>query len=149
LQQLSAEINACNSIAVHIRCTDRKDAGNLSLYGEIGADYFAGGVAYIAAKKSNPHLYIFSDDIEMARQYVPAGYPCTYVSRHITKAAIEDMYLMAECRNIVATNSTFSWWAAYLNKHADKIVVMPERWYNIAPFDYKDVYYPGWVKIKN
>lgn len=149
LEPLANEMRSRNSVAVHIRCTDRKDAANLLLYGEIPKSYFEAGVEYINEKKGNLHLYIFSDDIELAKKYVPEGYDCTYVSRHITKNTIEDMYLMTQCKNAVITNSTFSWWAAYLNRHDDKIIVVPERWYNIAPFNYSDIYYPGWIKMKN
>lgn len=149
LDGLVAEMESCNSIAVHIRCTDRKDPANLILYGEIPASYFAAGVDHIRQKKGDPHLYIFSDDAEMAKKYVPAGFNCTYVSNTITKSAIEDLHLMTRCKNIVMTNSTFSWWAAYLNKHTDKIVITPARWYNKSHYNYSDVYYPGWVKIMN
>jgi len=150
LQPLVSEMHSRNSVAVHIRCTDRKaDPAILLMYGEIPLSYFKAGVDYINEKKGKPHLYIFSDDIELAKKYVPGGYDCTYVSRYITKSAIEDMYLMTECKNAVITNSTFSWWAAYLNKHDDKIIIVPERWFNIAPYDYSDIYYPGWIKMKN
>ena len=149
LKELVEEINGCNSVAVHIRCTDRKDAGNLELYGEIPASYFKEGIEHIRQKKGNVHLYIFSDDIELAKGYIPSNLPHTFVSTNITKSAIEDLYLMTECKNVVMTNSTFSWWAAYLNRHNDKIIIVPERWYNVAPYNYQDVYYPSWIKIKN
>lgn len=149
LGSLASEINNCNSIAVHIRCSDRKVAANLKLYGEIPASYFQSGIEYIRQKKGDVHLYVFSDDIEMAKNYVPANLPCTYVSNYITKSAIEDFYLITECKNVVMANSSFSWWAAYLNRHNDKIVIVPERWYNVAPYNYEDVFYPSWIKMKN
>lgn len=150
LNPLVDEMHSRNSVAVHIRCTDRKaDPAIHKMYGEIPLSYFEAGVDYINDKKGRPHLYIFSDDIELAKKYVPGGYDCTYVSRYVTKSAIEDMYLMAECKNAVITNSTFSWWGAYLNRHTEKIIIVPERWYNEAPYNYSDIYYPGWIKMKN
>lgn len=147
LASLASEMNNCNSLAVHIRCTDKMDSHNLKLYGEIPARYFEKAINYITERKGPVHVYIFSDDIETAKQYMPAGIQCTYVSKYITKKAIDDFYLITQCKNVVMPNSTFSWWAAYLNNHEDKIVVVPGRWYNEAPYNYQDIYYPGWVKM--
>ena len=43
-----------------------------------------------------------------------------------------DMYLMAHAGNMILANSTFSCWAAYLNKNV-KNVYCPSRWVNIEP----------------
>ncbi len=150
LKPISNEMHNAESIAIHVRCTDRKIPENLKLYGEIAASYFSNGINYIQKQKGNDlHLYVFSDDEVMAKKYIPQHLPVTFVSNNITKNNIEDFYLIMQCKNVVMTNSTFSWWAAYLNKQKRKIVVVPKRWYNKSHFNYKDIYYPGWIKIDN
>jgi hypothetical protein len=61
-----------------------------------------------------------------------------------------EQLLMMSCssHNIIA-NSTFSWWAAYLNSSPDKIVCYPSEWFGIANLDKstKDLCPPEWVKI--
>lgn len=150
LSALQQEMQTRESIGVHVRCTDRKTPENLKLYGEIPATYFEKAIAYIQQKKKQEvHLYVFSDDEEMAKKYIPQHLPVTFVSNHISKDPIEDFYLMTQCKNLVMTNSTFSWWAAYLTKSMEPLIIVPARWYNEAHYNYQDIYYPSWIKMEN
>ena len=56
---------------------------------------------------------------------------------------IDEMMLMKNCRHIIAANSTFSWWAAWLNEHESALKIVPER-----PYGMKDMIPDGWIKIK-
>jgi hypothetical protein len=39
---------------------------------------------------------------------------------------------MSLCRHIIIANSSFSWWAAYLNAYHDKTVIAPAVWFNYS-----------------
>ena len=57
---------------------------------------------------------------------------------------IDDMYLMSNCKNMIIANSSYSWWAAYLNKNREKIIIAPELWWK--GFDTSDVIPDSWIK---
>jgi hypothetical protein len=44
----------------------------------------------------------------------------------------EDMYFMSMCKNNIIVNSSFSWWASYLNKNENKVTIAPEHWFGKA-----------------
>jgi hypothetical protein len=40
--------------------------------------------------------------------------------------AFEDMYIMSNCKNNILANSSFAWWAAYIN--SNNKVIAPSNW---------------------
>ena len=60
----------------------------------------------------------------------------------------EQMILMSSCRDNIIANSSFSWWAAYLNMNPYKIVCYPATWFGeVAGHDTRDLCPMDWNKI--
>ena len=70
---------------------------------------------------------VFSDDIPFAKTYFEGD----KFAFDDTTDPVECLNRMASCDSQIIANSSFSWWAAYLNPHPAKKVVAPnsEKWF--------------------
>lgn len=112
-------------------------------------DYYNSAIKKITDREPSPHFFIFSDDYEWAvENFKSLPYPVTCVNNSADKN-YEDITLMSHCRHNIIANSTFSWWGAWLNNNPNKMVVAPERWFNIkkASTDTRDVIPETWIKL--
>lgn len=57
------------------------------------------------------------------------------------------MLLMSACKHNIISNSTFSWWGAWLNSNKSKIVLCPNKF--IKSDITTDVYPETWLKINS
>jgi hypothetical protein len=58
-----------------------------------------------------------------------------------------DFYLLSMCKNVIISNSSFSWWAAYLNSNENKVVIAPVPYAFDRNRKLNDTYPPDWILI--
>jgi hypothetical protein len=87
---------------------------------------------------------IFSDDIEWCKENL-TGEKFIYIENE--KDYIE-LYLMSLCKNNVISNSSFSWWGAWLNNYEDRQIVGPKIWFGES-IEHKisDIIPDNWIKL--
>lgn len=134
------------SVAVHIRRGDYKNLALLEFHGILDANYYNQAITKIRTLYPNATFYFFSDDISWVKNLLPID-NAIYIDSQISKSAISDFYLISSCKHQIIANSTFSWWAAYLNLNPNKIVIAPKKWFNNAPNNTKDLFPADWITI--
>lgn len=129
-QQLITSIEETNSVSIHVR------RGDFLLYKEYKGicevDYYQKAIDYIKSQVQAPFFYIFSTDEEWCLDNIVPLCPHSYkiVNWNHEEYSYEDMVLMSKCKHNIIAHSSFSWWAAWLNIHEDKVVVAPQKWIN-------------------
>jgi hypothetical protein len=147
-QALLETLTAVNSVAVHVRRGDYANKPEITQrYGLPAPDYYARAAALIAERDPNPVFFVFSDDLDWARENLELGPDVVYVDHNRGEASPEDLRLMANSKHNVIANSGFSWWGAWLNANPQKIVCAPEAWMADPAFDTSDVVPESWFRL--
>lgn len=141
------DISYDNSIAIHIRRGDyftNKIA--FEVLGVLDVSYYKKAIQLIQEKIVGAKFFIFSDDINWARENIKVNNSeIIFICNNEEENDIADFYLMQHCKHNIIANSTFSWWAAYLNPNPNKIVIAPQKWFNDTSFNTKDLFPPNWI----
>lgn len=122
-----ADIKNCNSVAIHLR---RTDYVNNPIFRVLDSSYYRRAMHFIKEKQKSVKFYIFSDDIEWCKKNIPSSSDIYFVENSIENSDLVDFFLMKNCKHNIIANSSFSWWAAYLNENKMKQVVAPKLWFN-------------------
>lgn len=142
-------IENSNSVCVTIRrgdfVTDPGFKKNLYVCDE---NYFYKAIEYMKQNVDNAKFFVFSDDVEWCKKNM--NFPEDTVYESGDDPVWEKLRMMYSCKNFIISNSTFSWWAQYLSRNKDKVVVAPSRWGNL---EYKgtgiktDIFEENWHLI--
>jgi hypothetical protein len=136
------------SISIHMRRGDYvKNPKTQEYHGVCDIDYYKRCIRLLADKVQNPHFFLFSDDPKWCEENLHTNYRLTAVSHNDAKKNYEDLRLMSNCSHQIIANSSFSWWAAMLNKNPAKIVCSPQNWFKNSKNDIKDLLPETWIRI--
>ena len=114
-------VQQCNSVAIHVR---RGDYVNLGIC--LDKSYYHQAILKLEENVKAPQYFIFSDDIEFAKQlFKEENEHFSYIQYQSKNATLEDLFIMKSCKHIIMANSSYSWWAAWLNDNPFKIVIHP------------------------
>jgi hypothetical protein len=143
--QILKHINCSDSVSIHIRRGDYLEEKNYKKYGNIcNLNYYEKAISLIKKNLENPHFFIFSDDIEWAKNNLKL-INVTFVTNNKDNESFIDMFLMTKCKANIIANSSFSYWGAYLNKE-NKKVIYPKKWDNSKQYP-PNIFKANWTGI--
>lgn len=126
---LCKQVISSNSVSIHVRRGDYLIKKNQDAFGLSTLNYYREAIFKIDNRLDNIKFFCFSDDPEWVDKNIIFDKNYVNISK-IGLSPIEEMLLMSKCKHNIIANSTFSWWAAWLNKNRSKIVIAPKKWRN-------------------
>lgn len=141
---LIQQIKNTNSISVHIRRGDYiRNLSSMEAHGLCSKDFYTKSIEFIKRELGNDlHFYLFTDNAAWVEKEMHWEINCTLIEN---KTTVEDFYLMSLCKHNIIANSTFSWWAAWLNENPDKKVIVPKHWLNNVLSESVELVPKNWI----
>ncbi len=144
-RELLSRIEQSNAICLNVRRTDFLKVDTLNA---TDLDYFLRAADYLGRAVSEPRFFIFSDDVAWCREHLKLDFPLEVVGHeHKGYKFGNYLQLMTRCRHFIIPNSSFAWWAAWLNTGAEKQVVAPEHWFTDPTIDTTDLVPEAWHRL--
>ena len=146
---LAKKMIETNSVCIHARRADFVTNRHANkFHGVCGGDYFNKAIKYFEENAGKPTFYVFSDDIDWCKNNLRSNNEMIYVGDEYTGYKCSSyLQLMSCCKHFIISNSTFSWWAVWLNKNNDKIVVAPKYWFVNPKINTSDLIPPHWIRF--
>ena len=152
LQEFSAEINELKNIAsrelplvVHVRLGDYIE---FSEFGTLSSEYYKNSIDTLWKTGRFKKIWVFTNSPERVASYLPLEYEKVfrYINVHGGSAA-HNLEAMRLGRGYIISNSTYSWWGAYLSYDSDAVVVAPDVWFKDLP-EPNSLLPKSWMRMK-
>lgn len=168
------EIESSESVSVHMRrgdyVTDSAIYG-----GNCTDAYYEKAIAMVRKAHPQARFFFFSNDISYVKEWLSKHYPEEISTASVRGEAVSvqsnipgtasakkgtvftvvegtteetgyfDLLLMSRCKHQIVANSSFSWWGAYLDSYADKMVIAPANWFNNQVC--RDIYTKDMIRV--
>lgn len=139
------------TVSVHCRLGGDRILPHMQHYHKnVSIDYYRRALSLLDNYSPEEYeILVFTDRIQDAKEILSEiQYPLTFVDEN--QDNVLDFTLMSLCNVNIICNSTYSWWAAYMNQNEDKKVIVPAtEWFGpgYAHFKTTDAFPSSWIKL--
>ncbi|MFN5387449.1 MAG: alpha-1,2-fucosyltransferase [Bacteroidota bacterium] len=136
--------------AIHVRRGDY--VSNPFYAAHLGAlpySYYLEGMRMIREKFPEVRFLVFSNDYLWCREVFRSTEALMAKDFMPDAGAIEEFAAMTLIPHHIISNSTFSWWAAWLAEKESSMVVAPAHWAKTSQFTPMEIIPSRWINIQN
>ena len=142
--EISQRIQQSNAVSIHIRRGDYiKSEKTQAFHGVLSEKYYLEGIKKIHENVENAKFFVFSDDPDWCHNHLSLPIEYEIVSNN-QRNAVDELFLMSKCKHHIIANSTFSWWAAWLNPFPKAITIAPSQWLQVSSYNPACTH---WIKV--
>ncbi len=127
--------------SIHMRFGDYLELEHV--YPELTAEYYRQAIELLGATK----LAVFSDDPVLARKKMRTLSDCECIF-FAYRSEFDDLQSIASCDSHIISNSSFSWWGAWLSKNEKAPIICSKLWFATDwSTQNEDIYPDTWRSI--
>jgi len=138
------------SVCLNVRRTDYLTVANTAeAMANVPIDYYSRALKAMQEMVGAFEVFVFSDDMDWCKaNFGFIEQPVHFVDHSYADKKFNNyLQLMKACNHYIIPNSTFAWWAAWLNSRADKRVIAPLQWFNDPSVNTNDLIPPSWKRL--
>jgi len=156
LNEIKEKLGDKPTVSIHIRKGDYNLPQNRPL-NIIDQEYYIKAITENFKPSNDYNFIVFSNDIDFAKDMLEGDNvwfvsPVGIDSYSYTSSEKEDLALLSLCDHHIITNSSYSWWGAYLSKSLNKKIVCPTNWLernHESSWINGNHFPPSWINIDN
>lgn len=152
LQDASLEVDKLRKLAeiespliVHIRAGDYS---NFPEFGILGPEYYKRAIEFQWKTGKYKRIWVFTNSVNSINSYLPKEY--LKFSRVIDiheGSASHNLEVMRFGHGYVISNSTYSWWGAFLSENKNSVVIAPSKWFKMLP-EPSNLIPDNWIRLE-
>lgn len=144
-KRLENRLQEAHHTVLHVRRGDYLSSGAVNFHGLTGKTYFERGLDLLESMSSKFSPVIFTDDEDLISREIGLPLGIEVISCDGANP-FDVLRAMSCCESMIMSNSSFSWWAAWLRERPGRAVVAPRPWFADGRAA-SDLLLPNWITL--